>query len=137
MHELSVTEALLEQTLRHARAAQAQRITRVHVVIGQLAAIVDESVQFYWDLISHDTEAEGAQLNFRRVPAQFRCDRCGHDYEPAAEVLACPACGSPSVRLVSGDEFYLEALDIMPPAAGVDDLAVDHRSAPVDKEPVL
>jgi hydrogenase nickel incorporation protein HypA/HybF len=78
MHELSITEALLDLALHHAQTAQAQRITAVHVVVGELAAVVDESVQFYWDLISHDTLADGARLSFRRVPAVFRCSRCEH-----------------------------------------------------------
>ena len=60
MHELSVTEALLDLALKHARAAQAEAVTAVHVVIGQLSSVMDESVQFYWDMISAGTPAEGA-----------------------------------------------------------------------------
>lgn len=112
MHELSVTEALLALTLQHAAAAQATRVTDVFVVIGQLSAVIDESVQFYWDAISLGTPAAGAHLHFRRTAAAFRCDDCCHAYAPAAEVLACPACGSLRVRLTAGDEFYLEALEV-------------------------
>jgi len=114
MHELSVTEALLDLALRHARAAQAIRITDVNVVIGQLSTVIDDSVQFYWDMISGGTPAAGARLHFRRVPALFQCGECHHGYAPAAEVLACPACGSFQVSLIQGDELYLETLDIEP-----------------------
>jgi len=114
MHELSVTEALLDLALRHARAAQAIRITDVNVVIGQLSTVIDDSVQFYWDMISGGTPAAGARLHFRRVPALFQCGECRHEYAPAAEVLACPACGSLEVSLIRGDELYLETLDIEP-----------------------
>jgi hydrogenase nickel incorporation protein HypA/HybF len=116
MHELSVTEALLELALQHAGT---NRIAAVHVVVGQLSSVVDESVQFYWDLISAGTPAAGAQLHFRRVPAVFRCADCRHEYTPGAEVLACPACGSVCVSLIRGDELYLEALDIEPATAAV------------------
>ena len=57
MHELSVTEALLEIALRHAQAAQARQITGLHVVIGQLSSVIDDSVQFYWDFVSAGTLA--------------------------------------------------------------------------------
>ena len=114
MHELSVTEALLEIALRHAQAAHARRITGLLVVIGQLSSVIDDSVQFYWDFVSAGTLAAGARLHFRRLPAVFRCSDCRHEYSPAAEVLACPACHSLHVSLVSGDELYLEALDIDP-----------------------
>ena len=116
MHELAVTEALLNLALQHAQAAQASRITDVHVVIGQLSSVMDDSVQFYWDLISAGTLAAGARLHFRRVPAFFCCSDCQHEYSPAAEVLACPACGSLRVSLIRGDELYLDTLDIDPGA---------------------
>ncbi|MGD8998651.1 MAG: hydrogenase maturation nickel metallochaperone HypA, partial [Anaerolineae bacterium] len=67
MHELSVTESLLEIALRHAARAGAARITRLNIVVGELSSIVDESVQFYWDIVSRGTMAEGAELHFERV----------------------------------------------------------------------
>jgi hydrogenase nickel incorporation protein HypA/HybF len=60
MHELPVTESLLEIALRHARKAGAERITRLNIVIGELSSIVDESIRFYWDIVSKDTMAEGS-----------------------------------------------------------------------------
>jgi hydrogenase nickel incorporation protein HypA/HybF len=116
MHELSVTQALLDLAVRHGRAAGAKRVTALHVVVGELSSVVDESVQFYWDLISAGTIAQGARLEFRRVPAAFHCDACGHDYAPGAEALACPACASLRVRLTAGGEFWLEALEVDRPA---------------------
>ena len=131
MHELFVTEALLDLALRHAQAAQAGQITNVHVVVGQLSSVVDDSVQFYWDLISAGTLAAGALLHFRRVPALFRCSDCRHEYAPGAEVLACPACGSLRVSLVAGDELYLEALDVV---ASDDPAVALPEPSPLDKE---
>ena len=64
MHELSITESILDITLRHARQAGAGRVTNLYLVIGQLASIVDDSVQFYWDIVAKGTLAEGAHLHF-------------------------------------------------------------------------
>ena len=46
MHELPITEGLLNLALKHANQANAQRITRLNLVIGQLASVVDDSIQF-------------------------------------------------------------------------------------------
>ncbi len=112
MHELPVTENILKIALRHAEEAGATRITELHIVIGQLASIVDDSVQFYWDIISKDSLAEGARLDFRRVPAEMLCLDCNRRYAPTKEELACPNCGSIVVKIVAGEEFYLEAIDV-------------------------
>lgn len=111
MHELMVTESLLEITLRHARQANAGRVTDLHLVIGELSSVIDDSVQFYWDFVSEGTPAEGARLHFRRIPAEMACQDCGETYDPKVD-LTCPACGSSNVRVVAGQEFFLEAIEV-------------------------
>jgi len=112
MHELSVTESILEITLRHARQAQARRVTALHLVIGQLASIVDDSVQFYWDIMTKDTLADGAVLHFRRIPAELECSVCNTRYALPADDMTCPSCHSAQVKVVSGSEFYLDSIEI-------------------------
>ncbi len=112
MHELSVTESILKIVLRHAATANARRVTDIHMVIGQLASIVDDSVQFYWDIISKDTIAEGAKLHFRRIPAEMFCTECEKRYTPGDGDFACPDCGGEKVRVETGTEFSLEAIDV-------------------------
>ncbi len=112
MHELSVTQNLLEISLRHATSAGAKRIINIYLVIGQLSSIVDESVQFYWDIIAKDTIAEGANLHFKRVPAQMLCLDCQKRYSPNDCDFRCPNCKGTKIKVVSGDEFMVEAIDI-------------------------
>ena len=112
MHELSVTESLLEIALRHAEGAGAQRIVRLNLVIGELSSIVDDSVQFYWDIVSRDTIAEGAELHFERVPATLRCLGCEHTFPLNGRDYTCPACGGKKVAAAGGDDFRLESIEV-------------------------
>ena len=112
MHELSVTQSLLEIALRHAEQASAQRITRLNLVIGELAGIVDDSVQFYWDIVSQGTIAERAELCFERVPAKLRCLECGHTFSMDGRDYACPACGETRVVAAGGDDFRLDSIEV-------------------------
>lgn len=112
MHELSVTEALLKLAVEHAERANAQRITDLHVVIGDLASMVDDSIQFYWDIIARGTIAEQAKLHFRRVPAELQCNTCSAKYQPDDKELVCPDCHGVDARIISGEEFYLESIDV-------------------------
>jgi len=117
MHELMVTESILEITLRHARQAKAARISDLYLVIGSLSSVVDDSVQFYWEFISEGTAAEGAILHFRRIPAELACQACGHTYSPN-ENLTCPVCESSDIQIIAGQEFFLEAIEIVEDPAG-------------------
>jgi hydrogenase nickel incorporation protein HypA/HybF len=111
MHELMVTESILEIALRHAQDAGADKITDLYLVIGELSTVVDDSVQFYWDFVSEGTPAEGAKLHFRRIPAELLCQACGHSYG-VKENLTCPKCQSSDVRIIAGNEFSLEAIEV-------------------------
>ena len=112
MHELSVTEALLKLAVEHAQRANAQRITDLHIVIGDLASVVDDSIQFYWDIIARNTIAGQATLHFRRVPAELRCNSCSARYQPSDQELVCPNCHGVDARIISGEEFFLESIDV-------------------------
>lgn len=112
MHELSVTEQLLEITLRHAQQAGATRVTNIYLVIGQLSSIIDDSVKFYWDMIAEGTLAQSAELHFKRIPTLLQCLDCAHEYEPTKDDLSCPKCDSTQIKILKGVEFYLEAIDI-------------------------
>ena len=111
MHELSITQSILQIALEHAEKAGAKHIRRINLVIGELSGIVDESVQFYIDFVSKDTPAEGAQLVFKKLPARFRCRSCGNEFTPRKDNWTCPACQSPGVEIISGREFYMDSIE--------------------------
>ena len=113
MHELSITQSILEIALRHGEQAKATKISRLNLTIGQLSSVIDDSVQFYWEMISEGTPAEGAQLNFRRIPAQLECQECGQTYMLEGNKLdACPSCESIRVHVLTGNEFRLDSIEI-------------------------
>lgn len=112
MHELAVTESILNIATKHATQANAVRVTDVQLVIGQLSSIVDESVQFYWDMISEGTICAGARLHFERKPATFKCFDCDHTFALTGELTDCPNCHGIRLKVVTGEEFYLESIEV-------------------------
>lgn len=109
---MAITQSILDITLEHAERCGAARVKALNLVIGQLSSIVDDSVQFYWDIISKDTLCEGAVLNFERIEAQMNCLDCGHSYVLSRGLEACPQCGGFQVRVIAGDDFRLESIDV-------------------------
>jgi hydrogenase nickel incorporation protein HypA/HybF len=112
MHELYATQAILDRAIQKAGEQRAKRITHAYIAVGEISTYTDDSVQFYWDEITKGTIAEGAMLHFRHVPAELQCMSCSTKYQPKGEEIVCPNCGSTGARIWSGEEFYLEALDV-------------------------
>jgi len=116
MHELSVTESLLQVVLRHAGEGGAAKVVSVSVRIGELSDLVNEWMQRYFDYLSRGTIAEGATIRIERIPATFRCDACG-DVFPAdprtREAIHCPRCASDAMTLVTGRECYVQQIEVM------------------------
>ncbi len=113
MHELPVTQAILDTALSAARQVGGQRILAIDLVIGELSGIVDDSVQFYFDVLSQGTPAAGAALRFRREPASATCMDCGHSYDAAPPLAPfCPACGGLRLQITGGRQFFLESIEI-------------------------
>jgi len=112
MHELAVTQSILEICLRHAEEANAAKITDINLIIGQFSSIVDDSIQFYWDMIADGTIAHGAVLRFNRIPGEMTCRTCGDVFQPTDRTFECPSCGSIAVRITKGEEFRVDSIDV-------------------------
>ncbi|MBI5963057.1 MAG: hydrogenase maturation nickel metallochaperone HypA [Chloroflexi bacterium] len=112
MHELAVTQSILDISLRHASEAGAKRVTGINLVIGEFASIVDDSVQFYWEVLAEGTIAQNAQLHFERIAGEMTCTHCKNSFHPKEVDFACPICGSQFVQITKGDEFRVDSIDV-------------------------
>ncbi len=112
MHELAITEEILRITVEHAERADARRVTDIHIVIGDLSSVVDDSIQFYFDFSSPGTIAEGATLHFQRISARLRCRQCEKEFQPDGNDWHCPQCNAMGGDVIAGREFYLESIEV-------------------------
>jgi hydrogenase nickel incorporation protein HypA/HybF len=116
MHELPVTESILNIVLRHAPAGSVNRIVRIFLEIGELSELEDEWIQRYFDYLSKGTIAEKAELVIQRIPIMFQCDKCANAFEIQREALQdiqCPECGNTGCKLVSGKGYYVKNMEVI------------------------
>jgi len=100
MHELPITQNILQIALQYGEKSNAARITEIHLVIGQLSSVIDESIQFYWPIISKGTIAEGANIHFKRILARLECRQCNTIYMIAdGQLSTCPECDSSQINI--------------------------------------
>ena len=112
MHEYSITQSMLSLALEKANEAQASKVTRINLVVGELSGIADECVQFYFDFLSKDTIAAGAGLFFERTPTKLRCRNCEAVFLPKNHNWSCPDCQEAKVEIISGRECYMESIEV-------------------------
>jgi len=113
MHELSITQSLLDIVLEKAQAVQATKITRIDLVIGELSGIIDECVSSCFEFVSQGTIAAGATLCFSRPATELRCRQCGTTFSPSPDGdWQCPACGELRTDIISGRECFVSSMEV-------------------------
>ncbi len=116
MHELAITERILDVVLKHAQGQDVNKVVRIHLRIGALSDLEDEWIQHYFDYLSRGTVAEEAQLAIVHAPAVLRCTSCDCSFDTAREQLGsarCPECGEGGVELVTGREYLIENMEVL------------------------
>jgi len=115
MHELPVTERILNIVLKHAERNRVTRVVSITLTVGELSELEDEWIQHYFDYLSKDTIAAGARLNIERLPITVRCNACGQTQSIRKEdfgQITCSKCGeSGDFSLVSGREYYIKEME--------------------------
>ncbi len=112
MHELAITQSMLDLALEQAKQNNATRIQKISVTIGEMSGVVDECVRFYFALLGDGTIAEGAELAIRSIPATAQCRQCETRFEIRGMDWICPRCGNARIEIIGGKELYLESIEV-------------------------
>jgi len=112
MRELNAIQSILTKALLTARESNAKQIKSVQLAIGEISELDQNSIQKHWDELSQDTPAEHAKLHFHLINAEVQCMACFMKYAPVDGEIHCPHCGSYGAKILSGEEFYLESIEL-------------------------
>jgi hydrogenase nickel incorporation protein HypA/HybF len=108
MHELGITENIIEIALKH---AQGKKINRITLEIGQLSAILPDSIEFCFDACRLGTPLENTVLEIIEIPGLARCCRCGTEFAIAEPFGICE-CGSMDLIFIQGQELQIKELEL-------------------------
>ena len=112
MHEFAVTKSIVSIILEKAREVNANKITKVELLVGRLTGFVPECIQLQFDILSRDTEAAGASLSFLQPSAILHCRKCNHDYTSDSLPFICPECHNLEMDILSGLELRVESMEV-------------------------
>jgi len=112
MHEAGVAQAIVRIASKSAIKAGAKVVKSVQVDIGDLQAVNDDSLQFFFKAASKGTILEGAELQIKHIPIRAYCSRCHKKVEIERTIFACPLCGSFEVSPRSGQELFVRSIEV-------------------------
>lgn len=117
MHELPVMESILNIVLRHAGMNRAQKIVSITLVVGELCDLEVDWMQQYFNFLSADTIAAGAELRVNHAPVILRCPQCGSSFtikKDRFQEAVCPDCAHDQrFDIVSGQEYFIKEMEVL------------------------
>jgi len=113
MHELPVTQAIVEQAAAEAaRQGWGDRVREVYLRVGNLTTFVPQSLIFYFDILKQDTCLKNAALRVEVLAVRGRCQDCGAQTTFEDLPFVCAACGSPNIGITSGRELEITSFTV-------------------------
>jgi len=109
MREQPSTKVIFDKLLQHANAAH---IRQIQIAVGEMTELDTEAITQQWGALSKGTPLEHVQLCFRLIIAETQCMACFKKYHPVNGTIHCPHCGSFGAKILSGEEFYVEHIEM-------------------------
>jgi Zn finger protein HypA/HybF involved in hydrogenase expression len=99
VHELGITQGIIDRAREAALAASARRVSDLYIVTTPAADFTQESIEMYFEMLTADDELfAGATLHFTAEAAEAACLACGQEFTTEIREPVCPSCGSQQVR---------------------------------------
>ncbi|TVP68177.1 MAG: hydrogenase maturation nickel metallochaperone HypA [Leptolyngbya sp. LCM1.Bin17] len=108
MHELAITQTIIDTVAQQANGVPVRRVV---LEIGQLAAILPDSIQFCFDVCARDTPLEGATLDIIEIPGRGRCRHCGHEMSLEMPYGICDLCDSLAIDIIAGQDLVIKTME--------------------------
>ena len=112
MHEYSIAQSIMQIVLSEAEKANARKVLKVSLGIGDLAGVFPDALSFCFDLLAKGTVAEDAKLIIEKVPIGGHCSHCNKTFRIENNLYICPICKTPNIKVTTGRELQINHLEI-------------------------
>lgn len=113
MHELSIVSSVVDSVMESLERYPGARVKEVRLRVGALSAVVEDSLQFCYEIATEDTPLKGSMLVVRILPVVMHCEPCDANVElQSLQSFRCPRCGELVGDLRQGRELEIESIEI-------------------------
>jgi hydrogenase nickel incorporation protein HypA/HybF len=122
MHEFSIATGLVDGLLEFIEVHPGVAVLKVRVVIGELACVEPEQLEFCYKSITQGTALDGSELEFEPLTAIVKCPACSYQGPPkywdgvlvgtSIPTLQCPQC-SQAAEAIQGHECQIKSVQVL------------------------
>jgi hydrogenase nickel incorporation protein HypA/HybF len=113
VHELSIVQGVVTTVEESLVGQRVTRVITVKLRVGALSGVVEDALQFSYELATEGTILAGSRLEVHSIPVVIYCQGCAETAElPSVQSFRCPRCGAPSGDIRQGRELEIESLEI-------------------------
>lgn len=116
MHEFSLCQNIIQiaetQLASYKANAKANKINKIVLTIGKLAAVDLESLKFWFPVACQDTVLDGVILEIIEPEAEAKCLNCNKHFKLLNLMQACPDCGSYEREILKGQEIMVDQIQL-------------------------
>ncbi len=100
MHELGITQGIIDRAREAAQANGGRRVTDLFLAMTPAADFSQDSIEMYFEMLAgEDDFFRGAVLHFDHQSVAATCLSCSDEFSTDAPQPICPQCGSRLVQL--------------------------------------
>lgn len=111
MHEMSIAQGIIDIVNKTAEREKAKKVSAIGLLLGDMAGVEVDSLNFCFGALAMGTIAEEAKLQIKRVPLKGRCQECGAEEQIQHYNFTCSRCGGTLIAF-SGRELRVEYIDM-------------------------
>ncbi len=112
MHEMSIAQSILDIVDEYMAKEDNVKLLEVAVEIGELVAVVPESLSFCYDVLVENTPYMNSKIIINILPLTAVCSQCNHTFKIKDFNFICSACQSTNVTVTRGQELRISHLEV-------------------------
>jgi len=107
LHELSITQEILEIVTKAVPAGQLGLVREIRLKIGEEGHLLPESLLFCFEALKADFGMPESKMELIRVPVTAECKSCGAVSPIVNQTYQCGSCKGTSLKVLTGNELQV------------------------------
>ncbi len=112
MHEMSIAQSIISIVDETLESEQYQVLREVVVEIGELVAVVPESLEFCYKVITENTKYQDSKLIINILPLMGKCRNCNAMSTVERFDFVCSNCQGRDLDIIQGQELNIRHLEV-------------------------